>query len=83
MMSLIIRENSKVVKVYMYNTDKKQLDTVLMDYLGFDYEKVIHENGTFKGFIRIFVNNNLIQNIKNVILADGDDIHIVFSVSGG
>jgi molybdopterin converting factor small subunit len=56
---------------------------LLQEVLGERFSLVFNENGMAKGFVRIFHNDNYIDNILNVAFADGDDLEIITSMSGG
>lgn len=64
-------------------TNKVNLTDVLYEVYSNKIETMFNNNGESKGYISIFVNENQITSIKEVVLNPNDEICIVTSISGG
>lgn len=47
------------------------------------FSDVFEETGETKGFVRVFLNSRIIENLVGVKLKDGDEVDIVSAFSGG
>lgn len=79
----------KVIESGIRNQEHKlaicndDLSSVLQKLYQNGFNEIFDQNGESRGFVRVFLNSIMIENIKDIVLSDGDEVRIVSAFSGG
>lgn len=78
-----LRELGEPAIMEMDCPNQKSLIQIMKEVLGKRYDLVFEDNGSSKGFAKIFHNDICIDSVQDICVSDGDELEIITAMSGG